>query len=262
MIIDSLTHVTPDGRWFGTDIDASEDRLLREMDAVGVEKAVVVALAGYIDNDFVIRACARHAGRLVPGASFNPAAHHTPEAAAAALRAELKGAPFRVLKLHPRLNQYDPLDPRNLAVLAELAAWQTPPPVWLDSLFYRRGVTLRAPIVDTIHRIVTGFPSLTFAVLHGGGAWLLPVAEAVRDCPNVFVDLSYTLCHYAGSSLEADMRWLLKHFDRRVLFGSDFPEIGIGEALVQFGRLAQGVPPTKRDHVLGANLRALLDVEA
>ncbi len=53
MIIDSLTHVTPDGRWFNTSHDAREARLLQEMDAAGVERAVVVALAGFIPNEFV-----------------------------------------------------------------------------------------------------------------------------------------------------------------------------------------------------------------
>src|ERR1041384_2030081 len=97
-ILDSLTHITPDGRWFNTALDASESRLLREMDDTGVEKAVVVALAGAIPNDFVLEACRRHAARLIPGASFNPAAHATPRAAAIAVRQELQATPFGILK--------------------------------------------------------------------------------------------------------------------------------------------------------------------
>ena len=47
LIIDSITHVTPDGQWFQTHYDASELRLIQEMESAGVARAVVVALAGY-----------------------------------------------------------------------------------------------------------------------------------------------------------------------------------------------------------------------
>ena len=46
MIIDSLTHVTPNGQWFSTSHDASEVRLLREMDEAGVDKAVFSRVPG------------------------------------------------------------------------------------------------------------------------------------------------------------------------------------------------------------------------
>jgi predicted TIM-barrel fold metal-dependent hydrolase len=258
MIFDSLTHVTPDGRWFHTDHDASEARLLREMDAADVGRAVVVALAGLIENDFVLEVCRRHPGRLLPGASFNPAEHPTPAAAATAFRAELHEAPFRVLKLHPRFNRYDPLDPRCLAVLDELASWASPLPVWLDSLFYFRGGSLRKPVVDTIHELVSRFERLQFVILHAGGSWTLQVAEAIRDCPNALLDVSFTLCRHAGSSVWTDLRYLLDTFDRRMTFGSDFPEISIPTALQQLRRLGEGLPPEKCRNVLGRNLEALL----
>ena len=122
MVFDSLTHVTPDGRWFHTDLDASESHLLRQLDESRARRAMVVPLAGYIENSFVLEVCQRDASRLIPCASFNPAAHATPKDAGAALRAELRGSPYRALKLHPRLGRYDPLDPRCLAVLEEMAS--------------------------------------------------------------------------------------------------------------------------------------------
>src|SRR5439155_4096284 len=108
-VIDSLTHVTPDGRWFQTGHDASEDRLLREMDEAAVGAAVVVPLAGFIPNEFVLETCRRHPGRLVPAASFDPSAYPDAATAARELRVQLHQAPYRALKLHPRLNRYDPL---------------------------------------------------------------------------------------------------------------------------------------------------------
>jgi predicted TIM-barrel fold metal-dependent hydrolase len=261
MIFDSLTHVTPDGRWFETRLDASEKELLRQLDETDTQRAVVVALAGHIESRFVLELCKRHPARLVPCASFNPAAWAGPLEASANLRAELKGSNYKALKLHPRLNRYDPLDPRCLAVLQEMASWERPLPVWLDTLFYYRGAQLRKPPVDTIHQLVGSFPALTFVLLHGGGSWILQVAEAIRDCPNAFLDISFTLQRYRSSSIAADLRYLLSSFDRRTVFGSDFPEVSVGTALESFGQIAQGIAPEKCANVLGANLSRILGLE-
>ena len=261
MIFDSLTHVTADGRWFGTSLDASEKELLRQLDDSGTQKAVVVALAGYIENRFVLELCQRHPARLIPCASFNPAAYATAEDSRSNFSAELKGAQYKALKLHPRLNRYDPLDPRCLAVLEEMASREQPLPIWLDTLFYYRGGQLRKPPVDTIHELVGRFPALTFVLLHGGGSWVLQVAEAIRDCPNAFLDISFTLQRYRSSSIAADLRYLLNNFDRRVVFGSDFPEVGIGAALASVREIADGIAPEKCINVLGGNLSRILGLE-
>ena len=261
MILDSLTHITPDGRWFGQECDASEERLLRELEAARVDRAVVVALAGYISNEFVLEVCRRHPDRLIPGASFNPAGFATEKQAVAEFRSQLHESPFKVLKLHPRFNRYDPLDPRCLAVLEEVASWRVPLPIWMDSLFYFQGGVLRRSVVDTIHEIVGRFPSLDFVILHSGGPWALHVADAIRDCPNGFLDLSFILSRYRGSSLWSDLRYLLDTFDRRMVFGSDFPEVGIGESLGCFRDMAGKISPDKCDNVLGINLSAILSRE-
>jgi predicted TIM-barrel fold metal-dependent hydrolase len=261
MILDSLTHVTPDGRWFDTNFNAGENELLRQLDEAGAQQAVLVALAGHIDNAFVLEVCQRHPARLIPCASFNPAAQKDSNAARVNLRAALEGREFKALKLHPRLNRYDPLDSRCLAVLEELASWEQPVPVWLDTLFYYRGGVLQKPLVDTIHELVGRFPSLPFVLLHGGGSWILQVAEAVRDCPNAFVDLSFTLQRYQSSSIATDLRYLVSTFDRRLVFGSDFPEVPIRTALESFRKIADGISAEKCSNVLGGNLRRILGLE-
>jgi predicted TIM-barrel fold metal-dependent hydrolase len=261
MIMDALTHVTPDGRWFHTGCDASESRLLRELEITQVDQAVVVPLAGYIANEFVLDVCQRRPDRLVPGASFNPTAYSTAKRAAVEFRSQLQASPFRLLKLHPRLNQYDPLDPRCLAVLEELACWKDPLPVWIDTLFYYPGGSLRKSIVDTIHDIVGKFMTIKFVLLHAGGSWALQVAEAIQDYPNAFLDISFTLFRFANSSVWMDLRYLLESFDRRMVFGSDFPEISIGTAIDYFNHLADGISQDKRDNILGRNLCTLLSKE-
>jgi predicted TIM-barrel fold metal-dependent hydrolase len=258
MVFDSLTHVTADGRWFHTDLDASEKELRRQLDASETQRAMVVALAEHIENQFVLNVCDRDPERLIPCASLNPAAYATPADAKAALRAELKGSAYKALKLHPRLGRYDPLDARCLALLEELASWEKPLPVWFCTLLYYRGGTLQKSPVDTIHEIVGRFPNLTFVLLHGGGTWIMQLAEAIRDCPNAFLDISFTLQRYGSSSIGADLRCLLNNFDRRMVFGSDFPEGGIGSSVEIFRSLAKDVAEEKSANVLGGNLSKIL----
>lgn len=261
MVFDSLTHVTADGRWFHTTLDASERELQRQLDASETKRAMVVALAGHIENQFVLDACGRDPARLIPCASINPADYAGPADAKTALRAELRDSAYKAVKLHPRLGRYDPLDPRCLAIFEELASWAQPLPVWLDTLFYFRGGTLQKPPVDAIHQIVGSFPTVVFVLLHGGGSWILQVAEAIRDCPNAFLDISFTLQRYRSSSIAADLRYLLESFDQRMVFGSDFPEISISKAVENFREAAAGLPADKCANVLGGNLTRILDLE-
>jgi predicted TIM-barrel fold metal-dependent hydrolase len=260
--LDSLTHVTPDGRWFKTGADASEGRLLREMDDLRIDKAVVAALADYIPNDFVIDVCRRHSGRLVPAGSFNPAAHKTPREAATAARAELQGAPFRIVKLHPRLGHYDLLDGRVLAVLEEASGWPQPPLLWVCSLLYVPDLLALKPPVPTLREIVVRFPNLHFVLLHGAGPSVLELAEAVRGCPNATVDISFTLYRYEQSSVWIDLQYLVTHFNRRTIYGSDFPERGLAESMLAFDRLTQAADRQARDRICGGNLAQLLESRA
>jgi len=130
--------------------------------------------------------------------------------------------------------------------------------VWLDTLFYSLGLPLRKPAVDTVHELVGRFDRLTFVLLHAGGSQALQVAEAVRDSPNAYLDLSFTLCRYPATSLRLDLLHLVNTFDRRLVFGSDFPEFGIREAYAEFTRFAAGTLPVKRSNVLGRNLQNIL----
>lgn len=260
MLIDSLVHVTPNRKWFHTNFDASEARLLDEMAVSGIEMAVLVGLAGHISNDYVLEVVHRHPDRLIACGSFDPSAYASPQEAATQARASLQDAPFRAIKFHPRLNGYDPMDARMLAVLAEIASWQHPPKIWLDTLFYRRGVMLEKSPIHAIHTLVTLYPPLTFILLHGTGSTVIELAEAISNSPNAYIDLSFTLDRYQETSLMQDIRRLAMRFDRRLLFGSDFPEVSLMQALQQAQALLEGLPKDKVANVLGGNLARILAV--
>lgn len=255
---DSLVHVTRDGGWINGRDDASYARLIAELDRAGVSRACLVGLAGVVDNDYV-RQCARTSdGRLVPIAGIDPSsAARDGEVADEVARAAREG--FAGIKLHPRLNGYDPLGPRCLAAIA--AAAENRLIVFLDTLFRQpsRATIYAADIIDRIAHECAG---AAIVLLHGGGAALVDVAEVVRVHAALTLDLSFTLLRYAGSSLDADVRWVMGRLDQRIVIGSDMPEYTPAEAFQRAEQLAAGLAPEKWANIAHRNLERLFPVTA
>ena len=107
---DSLTHVTHDGSWMGErHCDASLAALLADMRAGDVRRACLVSIAGYVDNEVILASAQAHPDLFVPIAGLNPVQLPTMRRVEAAVATIAKQG-FAGIKLHPRLNGYDPLD--------------------------------------------------------------------------------------------------------------------------------------------------------
>jgi predicted TIM-barrel fold metal-dependent hydrolase len=250
---DSLVHATRDGRWLSGRHDASVARLMAELDRASVARACLVGLPGVADNDFVLE-CARTAGdRLVPIAGVDPGLFKGQTDIGAEIES-LARQGFAGVKLHPRLNGYDPLESRCLETMA--AAGEHGLAVFLDTLFRQRQRATMHP-ADIVDRIANGCRGAAIVLLHGGGPAVLEFAELVALHPSLTLDLSFTLLKYAGSSLDADLRWVLEHLDERVVIGSDMPEFTPSETFSRAERLAEGLPPHKWANVAHRNLDRL-----
>jgi predicted TIM-barrel fold metal-dependent hydrolase len=246
---DSLTHVTADGRWgVGRhDHDASEARLVRELDSAGAHRACLVALAGIADNETTLDVAVRNPDRFVAIGSIDPTAVRDPAVAVG----DLAAAGFSGVKLHPRLHSYDPLDERCLAAID--AAGSCDLTIFLDTLFRQQGRATRHP-VDVVDELLVGNTRCRFVLLHGTGPTVLELFELGRMHDHALIDLSFTLLRYAGSSVDDDVGFLCEQLDQRLCIGSDFPEYSPGEAVAQFDRLTSHVATEKRENVLWRNL--------
>jgi len=251
---DSLTHITRDGTWLGDSrCDASLDTLLRRMDEASVRRACLVAIADYQDNDTTLRAAKGHPDRFVPIAGLNPRVLPTVRRVEAAV-AEIAGQGFAGIKLHPRLNGFDPLDQKSLAVFE--AAADHGLVIFLDTLFRQRGLATRN-VPDTIDFIASACPETRILLLHGGGASMLELWEIVRMYPSLMIDFSFTLMRYAGSRLDDDMRFFLRTSDQLVTVGSDFPEYLPATAFERFRMLGEGIDEHRIRNVAFGNLQRL-----
>lgn len=249
---DSLTHVTRDGTWFGErNCDASLPTLLSDMDSAGVHRACLVSIAGYVDNEVILQSAQAHPDRFVPIAGLNPAVMATTRRVEHAMR-DIRSLGYAGIKLHPRLNGYDPLDPKMIAAIE--AAGELGLVVLLDTLFRRPGLATRhAP--DVIDTIAAACPDTRILLLHGTGPTMLELYEIVRCNDNLLLDLSFTMMRYRGSDrLDSDMNFLFKTTDRLVTIGSDFPEYKPQDIVPRFEQLAAGVNDTRRANICSNNL--------
>ena len=197
----------------------SVERLLRMMDQVRIERAVVSA-GGVIplpqlsmqiieggsadiepDNDFVLSGCARSGGRLVPFFFANLSRDPT--------RYRNHGAEFAGLELAPAVHGVPLTDDRTAALVR--VAWEMGHAVYLHCLI-RDGFGVKDLVA-----LAQRFPRVNFVLGHSGiGHMDLYGIDLISQCRNVFLETSggYTfVVRYALERLGCE----------RVLFGSEYP---------------------------------------
>ena len=114
---------------------------------------------------------------------------------------------------------------------------------------------------DELLRCLAQHPETRIVLLHGGVTGVLQWADVVRHNPNLLLDLSFTLCKYPGSSLDADLRFLASRFDQRICVGSDFPDFSPAATRQRFEWLVDGLATDKAARIAHQNLADFLQVE-
>ena len=175
--------------------------------------------------------------------------------------AALMAMGYRAIKIHPRLSGLSVRDPRFAQTLRMAAA--------ADLIVFHCGYQFAAD--NALHPVdplpwlleaVAGAPTLRMVLLHGGTVEILRYAESIRMHPNVLLDLSYTLQRYEGSSLDRDISFLFRTFDRRMCIGTDYPDYEPAQVRARFEALADGLPADKRENIGWKNIVEFLGIEA
>lgn len=254
-IFDSLTHPMPDGNWLHARYHGTNtiDALLTQMRDAHVTKAFAVGLGadigGYHEDTYAdwVRAASPY---LLPVAFCDiPTAI---QMGATAYVQRLKDRGYVGLKIHPRIAQITLAHP----ILPEIitAAHGAHMLVLVCTYFWSAQVNAYESDITAIQRLLCAVAGCKVILLHGGAVRLLEVAEIVRHFPRVMLDLSFTLCKYAGSSLDADIRYLFAQFDRRICIGSDSPEFTLHDMRTRFELLSEGLDAARVSRIAADNL--------
>lgn len=201
-IIDAHAHVGRFGSWAG--VSASSEELLGNMDAAGVERAIVFSP----DNAMARLAVSKRPDRLSGYVWPDP---HDPGALALVKRA-VRTWGFRGIKLHPLVNAFLPTD-EEVAPIVEFAR-KARIPVAIHSGHPPFSLPW------SIGELADIFPDVRIVMLHMGhahGVYIQAAINTAKKHDNIVLETS-------GVSMHSKIREAVERVgEERVVFGSDYP---------------------------------------
>ena len=136
---------------------------------------------------------------------------------------------FKGLKLHPRYNDFRLDSKDTLAICLEAGNLGIPVLIdaFVDGEFFKRKINIR-----DFSGLAEKCPNTNFIWAHMGGHKVLDFMFHGKHFANVFMDFSFTIQYFQGSSVIADVIYAIRNmkFDK-LFYGSDFPDRSIGDAL-------------------------------
>lgn len=251
-VYDGHVNVSESGKWFDSGLDASYERIVDELDAAGIDRAALLAMPGVCTNAiFSSSKVDRNRFWCFGNLDFSRLDYSLDQI----VDLKLDG-----VKIHPRFQRVgiDELLSMDLMVRLEqlalplmICGWQQSSTVPIESL---------SPL--HIDKIAKKYPKLPVIISHMGGYRFWDAYTVARANPLVFLDCSYYLQAFRGTSLESDFYSLLKTVDRKVIYGSDFPEVSAKSYLEDFVRNASDLENTKMDNIVHRNLESLMGRKA
>ncbi|MGI5963338.1 MAG: amidohydrolase family protein [Lawsonibacter sp.] len=236
--------------------DGYEDKLLAEMDRLGIQYTCISGLGighGKQDfsdysnfslgslspnNDDVLRVMRKYPDRII-GQGVLDLDKHTPSAIS-----EMKDAGFRALKItRPRKNYdddsymplYEEAERQNMAILFHTGMILT---TCFDKDDDVSSARMRPMFLD---RVARRFPTLKMVLAHLGYPWFDEAATMARYHTNVFIDLTGSSYGWRCRLSPADFQRILfwKDAFQKIVFGTDVGISEIEEALTTQKHLFQ-----------------------
>lgn len=253
-IFDSLAHPTLDAKWMSKDLDASFDSLQEQMSPTSVKWACAVgmeAIGNYSHKSF-IDVCSNY-DNIYPIAGFNPKNSDISNELK-----QIKSLGFYGIKIHPRLSNVTLTDETlkyTFRTCAELDL-----PIFICTYYYDNTLNMLYNNFDSLVRLINSNPHTKVVLVHGGSVELLKHMELVRFNDNLLLDLSLTIMKYQGSSIDMDIEFLFKNFDRRICIGTDHPEYSPLELEKRFKHFSQDLSEEKKRNIAFLNLSNFLGI--
>ena len=227
------------GMWFGG-----------ENQALAGQPAQITA-----SNDAHLALARRHP-EMMPIATVHP----YDGAAALAEVTRVAGLGFKVLKLHPHTQKFDPADPRVLQVV--MRAGEAGMVVLMDNFGIVPGDS------EKLFNLALHAPRTRFIFAHLGGMnfrfWnVIRAARTAKDfyADNIWFDIAGTTVLLKDSPIVDEFVWTIRGVGvDHVLLGSDFPQFTLAETLAAFAERLPLTPDEKRQIRIG-NARTLFGLD-
>jgi predicted TIM-barrel fold metal-dependent hydrolase len=249
-IFDSLTHPTLNGKWIKGE-NASLNDLLISMQDNNIIGAFAVGMRGIGDyhEDRFLETISRHP-KLLPIAFYENYDFTTTQVSNYLTSIKNKG--YLGIKIHPRLSELM-LSESILETIIRKAN-----DLKLVVLFCTYFIDNKAYSISnnylSLRELLVKIADCKIILLHGGTVNLLEFIELTRSFPNILLDLSFTICKYPGSSLDLDLKFAFKFFDKRICIGSDHPEFSYSLLRNRFDYFSEDIDHEKKHNIAYKNL--------
>ncbi len=262
-IFDSLTHPTLDENWilpkWPSCASISELKTqMRDSNICGAFAVGMNGIGGYDEEAFLRMIKEEGDNKLFPVAFF--AFNQSSKKGYEKRLQEIKKKSYIGIKLHPRIGRFT-LDNTDLPFVIDKAN-ELGLVVMLCTYFYSNEISLMSNNIERLADMLLKVNKESKVILlHGGVVRLLDMMEVVRAFPNTLLDLSLTLCKYAGSSLDMDIQFMFQSFDRRVCIGSDHPEIKLSQVRERFELFASKTSIEKAENIAYNNILSFTGIK-
>ena len=256
MIIDAHVHIHHDPKGFGENYDASLGTLIDLLDKSPVDKVVLLPIYPKVTNAFIAEACQKYPDKLVGFASIDPLGG---KKSVEQLEQDVFQYKLKGLKLHPRLQNFSLKDTRIDPLLQKAADLNLP--IVIDVFPQGAGLERSFPLL--VERLATVVPKGKIIMAHFGGWKLWDALYVAKAHSNIFVDLSYTILYFQGSSLEKDLGFAIKKLgSHRCIYGSDHPEMEIKKTFEASLKVLNQYQLSSQDmdNILGKTISSLLSL--
>ena len=214
------------------------------------------ALAGDVakiraGNDGLLALAAKFP-KMIPIATVHP---YDGKAALDELK-RVAGLGVRIIKIHPHTQKFDVTDPRVLTLVQRAGA--------LGLVVLMDNANIIAGDSENLFNLALEAPKTTFIFAHMGALnfrfWnILALARTAENLfgENIYFDISGIALLAADSPIEAEFVWTLRNIGiDRVLLGSDYPQLTLGQTLDALERL--GLDESEKAKIRYANAQRLL----
>ena len=254
-LFDSLAHPSLDGSWINPRWSGQNSfpQVIEAMKEANVRWAWAVSMGtrdGY-DVDQYVQQCAKAEVRMFPAAFMNVSEFSSLAAAEDWLVARNHQG-FLGVKLHPRLGRFDFQHPFLPSIIGTANRLGLIP--LLCTYFYSAHPACRTLSMHTLRELLCMVPDQKLILLHGGLMHVLEMSEMTRHFKNTLLDLSFTLCEFAGTSVDLDLRYVMDRCQGRTCLGSDSPEFQPSRVRERFEELTRGFSLEHREKLAFRNM--------
>jgi len=247
-----------------SNLPASTDQLLEEMDDAGIDGAVILgqdthatsnpAFRNYtMKNEDLARLATRSKDRLIPFAGVDPNAGI---GAAKELRNSVARLGMRGLKVHGSANSVYLNDRKLMFPIYEVCQELGLPILFHTGTTGLGDCEIRYSRTELLDEVCQCFPDLKVVMAHFGWPWPeVALAIALRN-PNVFIDVSGWKPKYIPSSVFPYLNGILQD---RFLFGTDYPMLRHRDWMDDFRKnLAPKLKPGISEKLLFRNAKRVI----